>query len=148
MNATLKIVVPTDFSDGSVCALDWVKKLGAGQSTEVHCVNVVHQPMMYMPMMSAVPPDAMPSIDQLKQMSQESLDIFVDKYFKKLSIEPVTKVLAGRPATEITNYAKEIGADIIVIATRGQSMLAHALLGSTAEGVLRQAECPVLSVRS
>ena len=146
MSTSFKIVVPTDFSEGSLAALEWVKKISDEKSAEVHCINVVHQPMVYMPMMSAVPAESIPSADQLSQVSKESLDIFVEQHVSTLGIKPVTKVLVGRPATEIADYAKEIGADMIIIATRGHSRLAHAMLGSTAEGVLSQAECAVLSV--
>jgi universal stress protein A len=45
------------------------------------------------------------------------------------------------------NYAKEIGADMIIMATHGYSGVKHVMLGSTTEDVLRHAGCPVLSVR-
>ncbi|MCL4720932.1 MAG: universal stress protein [Gammaproteobacteria bacterium] len=57
-------------------------------------------------------------------------------------------MLTGRPAETIVDYASEKGAEMIVITTHGHSGLKHVLLGSTTEGVLRRATCPVLSVRS
>jgi nucleotide-binding universal stress UspA family protein len=65
-----------------------------------------------------------------------------------LDNSPISKVLVGRPAEEITNYAKEIDAQMIIIATHGHSGITHMMLGSTAEGVVRQAICPVLTIRS
>jgi nucleotide-binding universal stress UspA family protein len=147
MSKPFKIVVPTDFSDASLVVLDWVKKLCTEDKAEVHCVTAVHQPMMYMPMMSGTAMESMPSADQLSRLSQESLDIFVDKHMSDLGSAPIASVLVGRPASEIVDYAEKIDADIIVIATHGHSRLAHALLGSTAEGVVRDAKCPVLTVR-
>ena len=52
MPEALKIVLPTDFSAHSEAAVDWVKRLSERGHAEVHCVNVVQQPMMYMPVMS------------------------------------------------------------------------------------------------
>ena len=54
----------------------------------------------------------------------------------------------GVPAATIVNAAKEWAADLIVIATHGRSGVSRALLGSVAEGVMRNAPCPVLVVRA
>jgi len=148
MSKAIKIVVPTDFSAASLVVLDAVKKLLGDRETELHCINTVHQPMVYMPMMSGVATSGGPTTDQLQSLSQQSLDAFVAEHMNDLGTQPVTAVRVGRPASEIVEYADEIGADMIVIATRGHSRLAHALLGSTAEGVVREAKCPVLTVRS
>ena len=53
----------------------------------------------------------------------------------------------GPPFVEIVRYAKEEKFDLIVIGTHGRSGLAHMLLGSVAEKVVRKASCPVLTVR-
>jgi nucleotide-binding universal stress UspA family protein len=65
-----------------------------------------------------------------------------------LSYLPVTSVLSGRPFLEIIRYAKETTCELIVIATHGRSGVMHALMGSTAEKVVRKAPCPVLTVRT
>jgi universal stress protein A len=148
MSESLKIVVPTDFSKESLAALDWVKRLNDRGHAEVHCVNVVQEPMMYMPVVAGAAIQGMPPVTELKRISEESLATFVETHMSDFETPAVTKVLVGRPAEEITDYAKEIDAQMIVIATRGQSGLARMMLGSTAEGVVRQAECPVLTVRS
>jgi nucleotide-binding universal stress UspA family protein len=57
-------------------------------------------------------------------------------------------VLVGRPAEEIVAYATDNKAALIVMATHGYSGVKHLLLGSTTEGVLRHAACPVLSIRT
>jgi len=148
MTESLKIVVPTDFSKESLAVLDWVNRLSDRGHAEVHCVNVVQQPMMYMPVMAGTAMESMPQIGELQRISQESLDTFVETNMSGLDNPAVTKVLVGRPAEEITDYAKEIDAQMIVIATHGHSGIAHMMLGSTAEGVVRQSQCPVLTVRS
>lgn len=53
----------------------------------------------------------------------------------------------GDPPSEIVKSAHEAGADLIVIGTHGRKGLPRLALGSTAEGVLRRATCPVLVVR-
>ncbi len=50
------------------------------------------------------------------------------------------------PAREIVNYASEHDSDLIVMGTHGRSEIAHFLLGSVAERVMRQASCPVMTI--
>lgn len=60
-------------------------------------------------------------------------------------VEPL--VAMGTPHAEIVRLAEEHEVDLIVIATHGRGFISHAILGSTAERVLRRAPCPVLIVR-
>ena len=148
MSDSLKIVVPTDFSENSLAAFDWVNRISDGKQAEVHCVTVVQEPMVYMPVMAGTAMASLPSTSELKALAEENLQSFAAEKLGGLDATPVTKVLVGRPAEEIADYAKSIDAEMVVIATRGQGGLAHMLLGSTAEGVVRQADCAVLTVRS
>jgi nucleotide-binding universal stress UspA family protein len=60
---------------------------------------------------------------------------------------PVEEVCrAGIPAREIIQAAKEVGADLVVMGSHGTTGLREILYGTTAEGVVRGAPCPVLSV--
>jgi nucleotide-binding universal stress UspA family protein len=52
----------------------------------------------------------------------------------------------GEPALEVVEFAKEGGFDLLVVGTHGRTGLRHAILGSTAERVVRRAACPVLTV--
>jgi nucleotide-binding universal stress UspA family protein len=56
-------------------------------------------------------------------------------------------VRSGKTSREIADYAREISADLIVIATHGRTGLDRMLLGSTTELLVRYAPCPVLVVR-
>ena len=55
-------------------------------------------------------------------------------------------VRTGVPFLEIIRYAKELEIDLIVLGTHGRTGLAHVLLGSVAERVVRKSPCPVLTV--
>ena len=59
----------------------------------------------------------------------------------------VTEARWGDPVDEIHAYASEHAVDLIVVATHGRTGLAHVLLGSVAERIVREAPCPVLSIR-
>jgi len=56
-------------------------------------------------------------------------------------------VVTGTSATEIARFAKEKGADMIIVGTHGRTGLRRVLMGSTAESLLREAPCQVLVVR-
>ena len=59
-----------------------------------------------------------------------------------------TRMATGIPSEEVIAAARAEGSDLIVVGTRGKTGLAHILLGSTAERVIRGAPCPVLAVRT
>jgi nucleotide-binding universal stress UspA family protein len=61
---------------------------------------------------------------------------------------PELAVGYGSPGEELLRLAKERRADVIVLGVRRRSALDLVLFGSTAQGVLRDAECPVLTLRT
>jgi nucleotide-binding universal stress UspA family protein len=63
---------------------------------------------------------------------------------RHLDVRLVVRV--GRPVREIVAYAERIGARLIIVSSHGSSGRGHLLLGAVAEGVLRAACCPVLTV--
>ena len=60
----------------------------------------------------------------------------------------ITHVAYGRPFAEIIAYAREHAIDLIVMGTHGRGAIAHVLLGSTTEKVVRKSPCPVLTIRT
>jgi universal stress protein A len=148
MTAAMKIVVPTDFSDASLTALDWIRTFADGKPVEVHCITVVQQPTMYFPTMAGTSMEFLPGVDDISKLSEDSLGKVIDRHKDQFDQPPVTKVLVGRPADEIVEYSNDIDAEMIVIAARGHSQLAHLMLGDTAAGVVRQAKCPVVTIKS
>jgi nucleotide-binding universal stress UspA family protein len=77
--------------------------------------------------------------------ARRKLDEWVERYDwgkAKVSVE----VKEGAPYAEITDQAKAINADLIVIGSHGRSGFVRMLIGSTTERVVRKATCPVLSV--
>ena len=60
-------------------------------------------------------------------------------------VEPI--ILFGEPFVEIIKTAKDKNIDLIVIGTHGRTGLAHMLIGSVAEKIVRKAPCPVLTIK-
>lgn len=140
------IVFPTDFSDVSVSALPWAIKMAGSANAKLHCVYVVEEPQIYSTLdMGAV---AIPTAGELVESAEKRMQAFAAKHLKNAPHGFVSKVLVGRPSTEIVDYAKGEHAEMIVMTTHGYRGVKHVLLGSTAEDVLRHATCPVLTVRA
>ena len=77
---------------------------------------------------------------------REELDSVANECRKGLSnVEAHSR--AGSPAEEIIRFADEESVDLIIMGTHGWTGVRHMILGSTAENVVRTANCPVLSVR-
>ena len=146
MSEIKTIVFPTDFSEASLAALSWAKRFAAILDADLHCVYVVQEPHIYAAFdISAVP---IPSLEELGNSARSQLDDLVKEHFSGATGTSVTKVLVGRPANEIAEYADSMDSAMIIMATHGFSGVKHVLLGSTTEAVQRQASCPVLSIRS
>jgi nucleotide-binding universal stress UspA family protein len=58
-----------------------------------------------------------------------------------------SRLTAGRPDAEIVDWAEEIGADLIVMGSRGVGRVRRALFGSVSNSVVRHAHCPVMVIR-
>ncbi len=140
------IVFPTDFSETSLGALQWAKRMASILDAELHCLYVVEEPHVYATL--DLGPLPIPTTEELSVSAQTQLDAFLKEHLQGFSQSSVAAVVIGRPADEVLNYATEQNAIMIVMATHGYSGVKHLALGSTTEAVVRQAECPVFSVHS
>jgi len=143
-----KILCPTDFSDLSVRALNYAKGLTETFNAQLHCLHVIDEGLATS--WSVLGPESVPvgpAVDDLQSLAEGQMQRFADEHLIGLKYTPLTKVVMGRPFVGIVAYAREHSIDLIVIGTHGRSGLTHALLGSTAERVVRKAPCPVLTVR-
>jgi nucleotide-binding universal stress UspA family protein len=82
---------------------------------------------------------------ELRQNAQQQLSQLTRTLLGGLATEAVLRL--GRPWHQITEAAKELGVDMIIMGTHGYTGFKHVLMGSTAERVVRHAPCPVLVVR-
>ena len=141
-----KILMPTDFSEPSAHALHYAKALAATFHAELHLLHVIENPFVH-GWTSEGYVAALPSFQE--QLEEEA----VDRLEKELSAEDRAGLRArqatrsGTPFLEIVRYAKAENIDLIVMGTHGRGTVAHLLMGSVAEKVVRTAICPVLTVR-
>jgi len=137
------ILVPTDLSAGAEQALEYACDLARALGAEIHLLNVVGIPALGVPELGVALTGAM--IDQLVVDSQTALD----ELARTKCPAQIGQVLikAGDARDMITQTAKELGVDLIVMGTHGRRGISRALLGSVTEAVVRSAPCAVLTVR-
>lgn len=140
-----KILVPIDFSEHSAEAYDLaieIAKAFGGRLRLLHCYQI--NP-------GAISPYGIVLPESLDRGIREAAGKRLDEWAQKAAGAGV-KVTTGLsplfPSLGIVDAAQEMGADLIVMGTRGLSGIKHVLLGSVAERTLREAPCPVLTVKS
>lgn len=131
----LRILVPLDFSGKSRQALRYAIPLAQKFSARIHLVHVL--------------PTSKATKDELIRLRLTALKRLgeMSEQFLPPRVRAENAVLEGKPADEILSLAKKNNIDLIVLTTKGSSGLKRALVGSTAEQIMRQAACPVMSLR-
>ncbi len=142
-----KIVVSTDFSEPSEAALRYGRALARSFAASLDVVHVVEDLFAHAwgaETYAASAPALQAEIE--RQAEGQLLRLVTDRDRRELHARPV--LLHGRsPVVEIVAYATRENIDLIVLGTHGRGAIAHLLLGSVAENVVRRAPCPVLTVR-
>ena len=147
MSAIKKILLPTDFSKASAAAANCACELAAALNASVSLLHVVEYPY---PIAGPLEFSALPQevFDGLDHQARSDLE-------KALTPEQKDRHGAefvlrhGSAAEEILHYLREhsdIG--LVVMATHGRGGVARLMMGSVADKVVREAPCPVLTIRA
>jgi nucleotide-binding universal stress UspA family protein len=148
MTRITRILVPTDFSATSDEALAYARTLAGQFGASLHLLHAFDDPFtstaFASEMFSTLPlslreeqiTDARRRLDDRLPADQ------------KARFSGTAEIVSGQPAKVIVDYAAAIQADLIVMGTHGRSGVAHLLLGSVAERVVRGAPAPVLTIRT
>jgi universal stress protein A len=142
-----RILVPTDFSPPSDAALEYARILAAKFGSSLRILHVIDDPTASS---DFVADGFAPSTENIRtgllEHARERLDHLLDLVDRSRHHAHADAVM-GLPAAAIIDYAIATGAGLIVMGTHGRTGLAHLLMGSVAEQVVRSAPCPVLTVR-
>jgi nucleotide-binding universal stress UspA family protein len=140
-----RVLLPTDFSDYSAAATMYACELAAKFDAELHLLHTLEVHLSGTPgfgMGLALPQ----YLHESRAAAGKALDGVLDPQWA-VGRKVVRAVVEGSPKVEIVRYARTQEVDLIVLATHGRSGLAHVIIGSVAESVVRTAPCPVLTVR-
>jgi nucleotide-binding universal stress UspA family protein len=148
MNLTIsRILVPVDFSAYSERAREYAIELAGRFGASLHLLHVVEDPIATGVWGGeTVIPNLTELREELVDGAERQLVTYRDAA-ARAGVSVVSTVQVGLPAITIVEHAKSLGVDLIVMGTHGRTGMAHLLMGSVAERVLRHAPCPVLTIR-
>lgn len=144
MAAFQRILLATDFSETSACAVEHAILMAKTFGADLHVLHVLETeiPMM-VDGLAYLPPNY---FEEIEKAAAEKLEAVVTQPDRnKLAVTLVMR--RGAPFLEIVRYARDQKMDLIVMGTHGRGALAHVLMGNVAEKVVRKAHCPVLTIR-
>jgi nucleotide-binding universal stress UspA family protein len=133
-----RILCPLDFEEGSLKALALAAKLAVQNRAELYLLHVC--PAVMIPLGGAVTEPLM-----AEQSARRQLEEIAARDLAGIRHEPL--VTTGDAAQRITSIQTGLAADLIVMGTHGRDGLSRLVLGSVAERTVREASCPVLTVR-
>ena len=140
-----KILYPTDFSDVSSKALDFIKQLKGAGTKEVLVLHVIDD--RETERMRQIPEINVEEIEKIhEEKLQKDIKAIADE-LKKSGLEVKTRIDRGIPFREILKVEKEEGISAVVIGSHGNTCISEMLLGSCSEKVIRKSTKPVLVIR-
>ena len=144
------ILVAADFSANSKIAVIWAIDLAIALSAPVVLIHIVHDRAEGPGYYRHDKKDAMrPMEDIAGKMMLDFTESLGEKGLQYKSFENIeTRIVTGLPVTRILETAENIGARMIVMGSQGLTGLAHLLIGSKAEQVVRLAKIPVTIVKN
>ncbi len=141
------ILVPTDGSDDALLAAQVAIDLAQRTGAALHLAHVWHfvayagDPYFYT---TALPDDY---LTMYEETGRAILDREVERITAAGGTVTQTHLLEGRSADVLVDLARTLGADLIVVGSRGMGRLGRLVLGSVSDGIAHHAPCPVLVVR-
>ncbi len=131
------ILCPVDFDQNSLAAVPIAARLAQEQNATLCLLHVIHLHPPAEPALSFAEAEAK-ARTRLEQLAHQKF---------KAGTRYELLVITGDPAAEVLQVAAGLGDDLIVMATHGRRGFRRLVLGSVAERVVREAPCPVLTVR-
>ncbi len=137
-----KILFPTDLSELSFAAVEMLTSVAELYRAEVYVVHVLES------FPGLKPGKGVRAVKGDVHAAERSAKRVLDDLEQRAHLSKVVNIIRqGDPRTEIVRCARELGVDLIVMATHGRTGISHVLLGSVAEQVVRYAPVPVLTVK-
>lgn len=135
-----KILVPVDFSDQSLVALEQSYNLAHGYHAEITLLHVIEDKGMLAKVFSKQ------QHEDLKKSIQEQLDKLGAEVEKKANVKVNTLVARGKVYDKVTEVAELINASMILMGTSGDEGLKRKFIGSNALRVVRESKIPVITI--
>lgn len=140
-----KILCPVDHSECSYLALKFAISLALKDEAKLYLMHVIDTRFYNTEIFKFSNLNKQAEEDNMHKIREDLMKSLPEGTTDVLEVETI--VVRGVPYKEIVDAAKDIGADLIVLGTHGRTGISHITMGSVAEKVVRNAHCPVLTVR-
>jgi nucleotide-binding universal stress UspA family protein len=138
-----KILCPVQFEDSEQTALALAVQMAKDMNATVYLLHIVQN------MQAIDAPDNAAGAADVEHEARLKLQKMADEMLAGLKSESLTRLAAPAETSRVLlEAAAQIDADLIVLKTHGRHGLAHFIMGSVAEQVVRRARCPVLTLTS
>jgi universal stress protein A len=144
------ILVPHDFSSSANHAVAIARDEAKAHGAKLMLLHVIDLPTAIKPDTVIVPDDTGAPINVKDYAIRKAEEHLVDLAARvaKDGVSAETFLRLGKPEDEIIKFATENNVDLIAMGTHGRTGLAHMLVGSVAERVVRMSKCAVLTIRA
>ena len=139
------VLVATDFSEHGEAAVGSAIRVALAFEATIHVVHALDAPLPVYSHFEAVLPDGL--IEAAREAAASRLRT-VEEKITAGGLEVHSHLMEAPAALAIARAAEELGADLIVVGTRGNKGLKHVFLGSVAEHTIRLAPCSALTVKT
>ena len=137
------ILFPTDFSPCAIHASRYAAMLADIYEAKIILLNIDYLPMVPNNHHSA---EAQKAVIASTKQAQKDLEVFKNQFIEDTKMNPtrvLQQVVYGYPADKIVQEANYLSADMIVMGTKGATNLMDKWLGTNAQKVMKNADCPV-----
>lgn len=135
-----RILIPTDFSDLSLKALEPALALVGGDASKIDVASVL------VPIVPPSPGIVWGTVDdqvRLARVHEALTELLAERGLSEVKVH----VRVGQPANTVADLVDEIGASLVIVSSHGRTGFVRAALGSVAERVVRLSPCPVLVLK-
>ena len=145
MIALKNVLVATDFGEAAAAALAYGRELARTFNATLHVLTVADDVYVRLggDAYVAVLPDLQKDVED---SARRQLDALVPDDAQTVVVKRAV-ITSSATAASVVQYARDLGIDLIIVGTHGRGTMAHLLMGSVAERIVRTAPCPVLTVR-
>lgn len=142
-----KMLLATDFGEAAETALAYARELARMCGATLHIFHAVEEISAKLASIDSTVPNFSDLQVRIERDAHHQLENLLTEEDRRMLHAITILRVSNTPEAAIVSYANEVDIDLIVMGTHGRGPLAHFLMGSVAERVVRTARCPVLTVR-
>lgn len=136
------ILFPTDFTDDAAQAYTFAVEVAARAGATLHLLHAIEEPYDFATRIEE-------TVEALREEAEETFESQIaalreNDHYKNMQVE--YHIRRGKPPHVINDAVEELGADLLIMGTKGESSLKRILYGNVTSDVILDTEVPILTV--